>query len=126
MIVSLGQMYGDVLYYATYLFDLYHLDLNYGRPEAYYFWVYFVMINFIWMVIPGGKCPGKRCPSVRPWDANVIHASVAIQQRDCECPGFPSSGQDGRYAPRQRGGEEKPLRVAKWVLRKGGAGLALR
>ena len=52
-IVSLGQIYGLILYYATSMFDLYHKDITYCRPEAYYFWFYFFFMNFIWMVIPG-------------------------------------------------------------------------
>jgi hypothetical protein len=54
-IVCLGQIYGDILYYATSLFDYYHKQLNYCRPEAYYFWFYFFFMNFIWIVIPGRK-----------------------------------------------------------------------
>lgn len=52
-IVSLGQLYGDVLYYATSLFDHYFRQVSYCRPEAYYFWVYFVLMNWFWIVIPG-------------------------------------------------------------------------
>ncbi|KAI9862641.1 MAG: hypothetical protein M1824_001191 [Vezdaea acicularis] len=52
IIVSLGQLYGDVLYYGTALFDHYYKGLTYSRPEAYYFWGYYVAINFIWVVIP--------------------------------------------------------------------------
>lgn len=62
-VVSLGQIYGDVLYYATSMFDYYHNTVVYCRPEAYYFWFYFIFINFIWIVIPGGK---KRCESAVP------------------------------------------------------------
>lgn len=54
-IVSLGQLYGDVLYYATSLFDHYYKSLTYCRPEAYYFWFYFIFMNFIWIIIPGGE-----------------------------------------------------------------------
>jgi cholestenol delta-isomerase len=54
--VSLGQIYGDVLYYATSMFDLYYKNLTYCRPEAYYFWFYFFFMNFIWIVIPGCEC----------------------------------------------------------------------
>ncbi|KAK5047743.1 hypothetical protein LTR84_006408 [Exophiala bonariae] len=52
-IVSLGQIYGDILYYATCLFDHYYKNMTYCRPEAYYFWCYFFFMNFIWIVIPG-------------------------------------------------------------------------
>ena len=58
-IISLGQLYGDVLYYATSMFNLYHKNLTYCRPEAYYFWFYFVFMNSIWIVIPG--CEYTRC-----------------------------------------------------------------
>jgi cholestenol Delta-isomerase len=51
-IVSLGQLYGDVLYYATSMFDHYILDLSYSRPEAAYFWGYFVFMNSFWIIIP--------------------------------------------------------------------------
>lgn len=57
-IVSLGQIYGDILYYATCMFDHYYKNMTYCRPEAYYFWFYFFFMNFIWIVIPGCKsCP---------------------------------------------------------------------
>lgn len=52
-LVSLGQIYGDILYYATSMFDHYVNGLTYFRPEAYYFWVYYFFMNFIWIVIPG-------------------------------------------------------------------------
>lgn len=51
-IVSLGQLYGDVLYYATSMFDHWILGLSYSRPEAGYFWGYFVFMNAFWIVIP--------------------------------------------------------------------------
>ncbi|KAH8820734.1 EBP domain-containing protein [Xylogone sp. PMI_703] len=51
-IVSVGQLYGNVLYLATSLFDLYHNGISYCRPEGFYFWAYFVFFNFIWIIIP--------------------------------------------------------------------------
>lgn len=55
-LVSLGQIYGDILYYATSMFDHYVKGLTYCRPEAYYFWVYYFSMNFIWIIVPGSKC----------------------------------------------------------------------
>ncbi|MCJ1361924.1 hypothetical protein MMC16_001025 [Acarospora aff. strigata] len=52
-LVSIGQIYGDILYYATSMFDHYHKGLTYCRPEGYYFWCYYFFMNFIWIVIPG-------------------------------------------------------------------------
>ncbi|KAL4445423.1 hypothetical protein ABPG77_011248 [Micractinium sp. CCAP 211/92] len=48
LVVSSGQIYGDVLYYGTcYLEGFIH-----SRPEALYFWFYFVFVNAIWIVVP--------------------------------------------------------------------------
>ncbi|KAF2396469.1 EBDP4, emopamil-binding protein [Trichodelitschia bisporula] len=51
-LVSLGQLYGDVLYYVTSLTDLYLLGVSYSRPERFFFWVYFVGLNSFWLFIP--------------------------------------------------------------------------
>ena len=56
-LVSTGQIYGDVLYYATSMFEHYFRGIAYCRPEAYYFWVYYFMMNFFWIVIPGCTYP---------------------------------------------------------------------
>lgn len=57
MIVSMGQFYGDVLYFATCFFDHAVSGITYSRPETFYFWFYFFFMNFIWIVIPGCKSP---------------------------------------------------------------------
>eukprot|EP00850_Spirogloea_muscicola_P019123 SM000184S03756 [mRNA] locus=s184:35514:38303:+ [translate_table: standard] len=55
IIVSMGQLYGDVLYFATcYLEGFVHSD-----PQPVYFWGYFVAINAIWIVVP--LCIILRC-----------------------------------------------------------------
>lgn len=54
-LVSFGQLYGDVLYFATVAFDHLVLGITYSRPEAFYFWFYFVFMNAIWIVIPGSE-----------------------------------------------------------------------
>ncbi|KZF24081.1 EBP domain-containing protein [Xylona heveae TC161] len=51
-IVSLGQLYGDVLYYTTSMFDHFHKGLSYCRPESYYFWGYYFFMNTFWIIIP--------------------------------------------------------------------------
>lgn len=84
-IVSLGQIYGDVLYYATCMFDHYYKDLTYCRPEAYYFWFYFFFMNFIWIVIPGCKYHNQcLCSRV----AN--NSSITGGQRQDHSQGFQS------------------------------------
>ncbi|CAG8563440.1 14074_t:CDS:2 [Dentiscutata erythropus] len=47
IIVSLGQLYGLVLYYLTELME----GAAHCRPEAYYFWGYFFGVNFIWAIL---------------------------------------------------------------------------
>lgn len=59
--VCLGQIYGDILYYATSMFDHYYKGVTYCRPEAYYFWGYYFFMNFIWIIIPG--CERSLLPS---------------------------------------------------------------
>ncbi|RKP11257.1 Emopamil-binding protein [Piptocephalis cylindrospora] len=48
LIVSLGQIYGCVLYYFTTLFE----GGPHCRPEPYYFYFYFVFFNIFWIVTP--------------------------------------------------------------------------
>ncbi|XP_034952958.2 3-beta-hydroxysteroid-Delta(8),Delta(7)-isomerase [Zootoca vivipara] len=49
LIVSLGQLYGDVLYFSTeYREGFSHSEL--GHPI--YFWFYFVFMNGLWVIIP--------------------------------------------------------------------------
>ncbi|KAI0186935.1 emopamil binding protein [Xylaria flabelliformis] len=51
-IISLGQLYGDVLYYATCTFDYVNAGIEYSRPDPAYFWGYYVFLNAFWIVIP--------------------------------------------------------------------------
>ncbi|XP_053227212.1 3-beta-hydroxysteroid-Delta(8),Delta(7)-isomerase [Podarcis raffonei] len=49
LIVSLGQLYGDVLYFSTEYFEGFsHSEI--GHPI--YFWFYFVFMNALWIIIP--------------------------------------------------------------------------
>ncbi|KAF9883166.1 hypothetical protein FE257_003886, partial [Aspergillus nanangensis] len=50
--VCMSHLYGDTLYYATSLFDHYVHGRPYCRPEPFYFWVYYFLMNFIWIVVP--------------------------------------------------------------------------
>ncbi|XP_078242619.1 3-beta-hydroxysteroid-Delta(8),Delta(7)-isomerase [Pogona vitticeps] len=49
LVVSLGQLYGDVLYFYTEYRD------GFSHSEMWhpvYFWFYFVFMNFLWIIIP--------------------------------------------------------------------------
>ncbi|XP_054859548.1 3-beta-hydroxysteroid-Delta(8),Delta(7)-isomerase [Eublepharis macularius] len=50
LIVSLGQLYGDILYFYT----EYHHGFSHGEMgHPLYFWFYFVFMNALWIIIPG-------------------------------------------------------------------------
>ncbi|NWH76082.1 EBP isomerase, partial [Piaya cayana] len=44
-----GQLYGDVLYFATEA----RAGWTHSDPRPLYFWVYFVGLNGIWVLVPG-------------------------------------------------------------------------
>lgn len=50
--ISLGQLYGDVLYYGTCTYEFLVYGLEFSRPEPYYFIGYYVLLNAFWIVIP--------------------------------------------------------------------------
>lgn len=82
LLVSIGQIYGDVLYYATCAFEHYIHGITYSRPGIYYFWFYFIFMNAIWMVIPGCKCSralGKTKCANRPSD--LVYQSITKSAR---------------------------------------------
>ncbi|KAI9887509.1 MAG: hypothetical protein M1823_000688 [Watsoniomyces obsoletus] len=85
IIISLGQIYGDVLYYATSVFDLYYKGLAYSRPEFYYFWGYFFLVNFIWIVIPGLLLCSSVAASAKAFKAldkmaGMLHGNGAVKK----------------------------------------------
>lgn len=51
-IISLGQLYGDVLYYGTCTYEFLVYGNEFSRPEPYYFVGYYVFLNAFWIVIP--------------------------------------------------------------------------
>lgn len=52
IIISLGQLYGDILYLGTCTFDSLVKATSYCRPEIIYFYAYYLFFNAIWIVIP--------------------------------------------------------------------------
>ncbi|KAL2267791.1 hypothetical protein VTJ83DRAFT_5068 [Remersonia thermophila] len=52
ILVSSGQLYGTVLYFATAVFDETIYGKAYSRPEPYYFYGYYILMNGFWIVIP--------------------------------------------------------------------------
>ncbi|KOS17470.1 3-beta-hydroxysteroid-Delta(8) [Escovopsis weberi] len=52
LIVSVGQIYGDVLYYAICAYQELVNAVVYCRPEKFYFWAYYFLCNAFWIVIP--------------------------------------------------------------------------
>ncbi|KAL7799239.1 Emopamil-binding protein [Trichoderma ceciliae] len=52
IIISLGQLYGLILYYAICTFQDVVFDVVYCRPERFYYWAYYFLCNFFWVVFP--------------------------------------------------------------------------
>ncbi|NXK26657.1 EBP isomerase, partial [Arenaria interpres] len=48
LLVSLGQLYGDVLYFATEALT----GWTHSDPHPFYFWGYFVGLNGVWVLVP--------------------------------------------------------------------------
>ena len=55
MIISMGQLYGVVVYLGTSIFDSNILDVVVWRPEPFYYWFYLMFMNLIWFFIPIGE-----------------------------------------------------------------------
>jgi cholestenol delta-isomerase len=51
-IVCVGHLYGVALYYGTCGFAEHMRGISYSRPEALYYWGYYVGMNAPWAVVP--------------------------------------------------------------------------
>lgn len=66
IIICMAHLYGDTLYYATSLYDHYVNGIPHSRPEVLYFWVYYFLMNFVWIVVPA-------CESIMlNWTINIL------------------------------------------------------
>jgi cholestenol delta-isomerase len=66
-----GHLYGVALYYGTCGFAEHMRGLSYSRPEAVYYWGYFVGMNAPWVVVPCGESNlGRRVG--RGWADEVV------------------------------------------------------
>ncbi|XP_051824047.1 3-beta-hydroxysteroid-Delta(8),Delta(7)-isomerase [Antechinus flavipes] len=62
LIISLGQLYGDVLYFLTeYREGFQHGE--FGHPL--YFWFYFVFLNALWIIVPSALLLDAWCQLAR-------------------------------------------------------------
>lgn len=53
--MCVGHLYGVLLYFGTCFYEMYYRGVSHSRPEVLYYWVYFVGMNFPWVVVPLGK-----------------------------------------------------------------------
>ncbi|KAF9161025.1 hypothetical protein DFQ26_004944 [Actinomortierella ambigua] len=73
LIISLGQIYGNVLYYCTTLIE----GAPHGDPHPYYYYFYFVHFNAWWIVVPG----------ILLFNAiKNLHRAVAASSAPASCP----------------------------------------
>ena len=52
-VISIGQLYGLILYYGTCAFEELFHGIVLSRPERVYYWAYYVVCNAFWLFIPG-------------------------------------------------------------------------
>ncbi|KAK0646461.1 cholestenol delta-isomerase-like protein [Cercophora newfieldiana] len=52
IVLSVGHLYGVLLYYGTCYFEEMYRGVVYSRPEGLYYWVYYVGMNSPWAVVP--------------------------------------------------------------------------
>ncbi|CAG9466206.1 unnamed protein product [Pedinophyceae sp. YPF-701] len=71
--VSMGQLYGDVLYFYTAFAE----GQKHARPEFLYYWFYFIFLNGLWIVIPSAAIAYawvQICNGMRPVKAATTRA----------------------------------------------------
>ncbi|KAK1624369.1 emopamil binding protein [Colletotrichum phormii] len=81
IIISLGQLYGDVLYFATCSFDKLVAKMIYCRPEDFYFWCYYVFFNAFWIIIPFYLIV-KSCAETKQVFAKVAELEKSPSKKD--------------------------------------------
>ncbi|KAK0623370.1 Emopamil binding protein-domain-containing protein [Immersiella caudata] len=52
IVLSVGHLYGVLLYYGTCEFEERYEGVGYSRPEGIYYWGYYVILNAPWVVVP--------------------------------------------------------------------------
>ncbi|KAK4456111.1 Emopamil binding protein-domain-containing protein [Podospora aff. communis PSN243] len=52
IVLSVGHLYGVLLYYGTCAFEERYKGVGYSRPDALYYWGYYVGMNGLWVVVP--------------------------------------------------------------------------
>lgn len=81
LLVSMGQMYGDILYYVICWYNEIVNGIAYSRPERYYYWAYFVLCNAFWIAIPLGLIGNSVKAVAKTFDqAKAMNGSVKKHQ----------------------------------------------
>jgi cholestenol delta-isomerase len=80
-LVSTGQFYGDLLYFASTVFDDVYAGKVYYRPEPFYFWVYFVFMNMFWLLVPGCRLFMLPCREVGLPSVDCLYSSIKASSR---------------------------------------------
>lgn len=52
IIISVGQLYGTILYFGTCILAELVAEISFCRPEALYYWFYYFHFNAWWLAIP--------------------------------------------------------------------------
>ncbi|KAI0010337.1 EBP-domain-containing protein [Xylariaceae sp. FL0662B] len=89
-----AHLYGVALYFGTSLCELYFTGFSHSRPEALYFWGYYVGCNIPWAIIPAGLLFG----SVR----TVIRATRALDKVEDTLSTHRRKGETGQQRAESR------------------------
>ena len=77
-LVSTGHLYGNLIYYTTCLFEDFYSAKRYYRPEPQYFWVYFILMNAFWLIIPASESSHGLCWMGSDWCAiQYVYTAVS-------------------------------------------------
>ncbi|TQS33992.1 hypothetical protein Golomagni_05644 [Golovinomyces magnicellulatus] len=80
LFVSMGQLYGDLLYYGLFWYSEFVLGVDFSRPEKYYYWAYMVLCNAFWIVIPLCHIAYSSCTLAKTYEKVKAVGSVKKQQ----------------------------------------------
>lgn len=79
MIVSLGQMYGLVLYFGIFWYNEFVNGIDFSRPEPYYYWAYYVLCNAFWVFFPMANLVNSACTLANAYKKTKV-ANVGVKK----------------------------------------------
>lgn len=104
--VSIGHLYGVALYYGTCTFAEHMRGTVFCRPEAVYYWGYYVGMNAPWVVVPASEFLLFLLERSEGWEVRHILTLIG-STTVAKCAGTSWRFRSGREGSR---GEEREVR----------------